>query len=599
MNGIVRYLALSGLLANLAAATVLVHFGTSGLTLHQYVSRGVQTLDRGGSSTRPVARVAQYLLLDSGLIADPDDRYPRHIDFELPRWRGDGANALRRDTAPRYTAAGMPIPITDSVGWNAHPPPRLTSVPVDSVAGLRAALREAVAGSEIVLAPGTYRLDGDLALDADGSAEKPLRVRGADIGSTIVELAGGARLAVRGSYWVLSDLILRGGCGEPGCEHAVQVETDADALTVRNLFASGFRHLLGTAPGTAPAVVGLIDAVTVVGGTASDDRLHWPRHALREIRVPPGPRGMVVLCTPPGTGGDCDTDRLTKAVRRVEADGLVLIRSGTYRQAATIKKPGLHLLAEPGAKLYGAAVRGKGALVTRADVTIEGLECSHVKVPDGNGTCLRQESGDVTLHGVHFHHAQMGLLSGHRGGHIRIYDSYFHGSGFDESGSLGHNVYVNSGVLEFVRSWSLAARNAGHELKSRAARTLIRDSLIASLNARDSRLIDTPLGGLLEVRDSVLGEGPRSENWDLIGYGLEVKGKRKAHPAGRIIVTGNTIFIDRARDARLMQHRHADAVQFTSNVVIGNAAPPEDNAHFRSRRAAGVGDYPQLRPVTQ
>ncbi|MFN2289209.1 MAG: hypothetical protein ABR578_12840 [Chromatocurvus sp.] len=71
--------------------------------------------------------------------------------------------------------------------------------------------------------------------------------------------------------------------------------------------------------------------------------------------------------------------------------------------------------------------------------------------------------------GVHFHHAQMAVLTGHEGGHIRIQDSYFHDSGADGLGNLGHNIYVNSGELTFSRSWSLTARNAGQEIKSTAA----------------------------------------------------------------------------------------------------------------------------------
>jgi hypothetical protein len=256
------------------------------------------------------------------------------------------------------------------------------------------------------------------------------------------------------------------------------------------------------------------------------------------------------------------------------------------------------LLAEPGAKLFETSTGGKGALVVRQDARIEGLECSHIKVSDGNGCCVRQDSGNVELIGVHFHHSQMGMLTGHKGGEITVTDSYFHDSGYDESGQLGHNIYVNSGTFRFVRSWSLAARNAGHEIKSRAVRTTIQDSFIASLNARDSRLIDLPNGGNTSIKSSVLGEGPCSENWELIGYGLEAAKDLPDSALHKLSVEGNTVYIDRPAGAKFVNAKRGGRVAIYDNVLIGSNDIPKGNTHFKSRAAAGVGAYPVMPRLT-
>jgi hypothetical protein len=364
---------------------------------------------------------------------------------------------------------------------------------------------------------------------------------------------------------------------------------------VRNIFATGFKHLVQPLGGQqARLPEGLVDGVTIIGGNIQSPDQSFAEVAVRELVSEPD----VVLCPETDQSAGCTTNRLTTAVRKAPEGGTVLIRTGTYRQAAVLNRDGIHLLAEPGARLFETSTGGKGALVVRRDARIEGLECSHVRVSDGNGCCVRQDSGNVELIGVHFHHSQMGMLTGHKGGEITVTDSYFHDSGYDGSGQLGHNIYVNSGTFRFVRSWSLAARNAGHEIKSRADQTTIQDSFIASLNARDSRLIDLPNGGYASIRGSVLGEGPRSENWELIGYGLETTDNLTDSVHHTLNVEGNTIYIDRPAGAKVVNAGRGGRVAILDNVLIGSDDIPEGNTFFKSRAAAGIGDYPSMPRLT-
>ena len=598
MKLLFRYFLVSGLMAHLIIVAVFVHFRSTGLTPHRYVQKGIQVLDRDSSPTRHIARTARLVLLNSGLVTDPIAEYPPDLSIKLPQWRGTGANALRKDTAPRYSTDGKPIATTDHGLWALSTPPAMRSVLVDSIADLKKALLNARPGDAITVKPGHYLLSEQLERGAVGTPDTPLMLRGGDVTGTVLELRDGGNLAVNGKYWNLSDLIVRGQCTQGTCSHLVDVGNRADGFTVRNLFASGLRSLLHASTTPDPAASGLIDGVTLVGARVATSALDWPQTAVREISIPRGTDKFLVVCAQKDSAQGCDSDDLSQSLKRLSDGGLLLMRSGRYQQAATLRTRDLHILAEPGAILHRKSVQGKGALVINASVTIEGLACSHIKVNDGNGCCIRQQHGDVTLIGVHFHHAQMGILTGHNGGKIQIFDSYFHDSGYDESGQLGHNIYVNSGTLEFVRSWSIAARNAGHELKSRASKTIIADSLLASLNARDSRLVDVPNAGILEVRGSVLGEGPRSENWDVIGYGLELKNGKRTHETNTVTIRGNTIYVDRPQGANLLNAKFASSVDFTENTVIGNTSTPRGNAHFDSRKEAGATAYPALHPKT-
>jgi hypothetical protein len=592
------YFFVSGLIVHVALLSIFLHFKSTGVTPYYYVQKGISFLDQDTSPTRHVARVARLLLLDSGLVTDPIGEYPPDLTIDLPQWQGVGANVLRTPTLPRYTSQGVPVSTADRDLWALSQPPALRSIYVDSVDTLERELMRAQPGDEIVLKPGHYRISRPLQLRANGSAKKPLVLRGQKIGAAVIELHDEAPLVVEGSYWNLSDLIIRGNCGENPCAYVLEPGDQANGFTARNLFISGARAFIAPSSAPLPGSTGLLDGITLVGGRIAESALSWTQRAIRNIDIPQGPNNLVVVCTHQDAAPSCDTESLSDAVQRIAEGGLVLLRSGVYEQAATLRKHGLHLLAEPGATLRGKSTQGKGALVVDASVTIEGLECSHIKVGDGNGCCVRQQRGDLTLLGVHFHHSQMGILTGHNGGNIRIYDSYFHDSGYDESGQLGHNIYVNSGTLEFLRSWTLAARNAGHELKSRAERTFIEGSLIASLNARDSRLIDVPDGGMLEIRGSVLGEGPRSENWDLIGYGLELGDRGLKYGKNSISIKHNTIYVDRPQGANLLNEKHAASIGMADNVIIGHAAATPGNTHFGNREDAGAAAYPDLRPQT-
>jgi len=510
----------------LTIAAVYLHYRHTGLTPHRYIGLGIDRIDAENSPIRrQAAMLARTHLLSSRLVKDHIKTYPPGLQMPLPTWRGNGANALRDPVRPRYRNNGEPIALAETGHWSLHEPqtPGL-DISVDSTEGLVNAMATVGQGARIALEPGIYTISTPLTLDAVGTAEQPLQLSASRLGEAVLVFKDGGSLRVSEPHWAVTDLIIPGECRKAGCTPPLVLGERAAHFTARNLFVTGVDLLLSSLQEARPHEVALLEGITLLNGQVSAPHLRAREIAVRQISQANQENALITLCPSARAAADCNTTSLAAAAKKVATGGLILIRRGEYRQAAHFRAPGIHLLAEPGARLLGTATEGKGAIVVSASITIEGLECSGIVVADGNGACLRQNRGDVTLLGVHFHHAQMALLSGHEGGRTRIYDSYFHDSGADGNGNLGHNIYINSGQLDFVRSWSLMARNAGHELKSRAVQTRLKDCLIASVNARDSRLVDIPDGGELIMTGCVLGKGPRSENQDMIGFGLEIGG---------------------------------------------------------------------------
>jgi hypothetical protein len=580
---------------------VYTHYQLTGLTPHRYTTLLIERVNSPSSTLRQqTAALIRATTLESGLIADPLSAYPPDLQMPLPTWRGNGASPLRSSVAPRYRPDGQPIALADSNLWALHTPQTpLRDVRVASSEALTQAVQRAKPGMRIVLEPGHYIINQPLALAAEGNRESPLQISADRLGDAVLTFRDGGALNVTGAFWTVSDLVLRGECADP-CRGLLMLDADAAFFTARNLFVSGADQLLAPATGQEPGndmPPALAEGITLLGGDLAAPGFAKRATSVRRLLPPTGPGAFLVVCPSMVTARNCDTTSLEAAARQVAAGGMIFLRRGDYRQAAHFRTPGVHLLAEPGARLLDTATGGKGAIVVSADITVEGLECSGVTVSSGNGACLRQNRGDVTLLGVHFHHSQMGVLTGHEGGNITIYDSYLHDSGSGGRGNLGHNVYVNSGRLAFIRSWSLMARNAGHEIKSRAERTLLQDCLVASVNARDSRLVDVPEGGVLEISGCVLGEGPRSENWDMIGYGLEIGDKAPPHAENVVRLVGNTFYSDRPQGTMLLNAAELGETFFERNITIGVRGADDIASAYPDRESAGVPAFPVLKAL--
>jgi hypothetical protein len=316
-------------------------------------------------------------------------------------------------------------------------------------------------------------------------------------------------------------------------------------------------------------------------------------------------------CPAGGARPECDYDSLQDALNAALPGDQVVLAPGVYAEGAIIGTPDLVLRAEPGAHLRGHAVEGKAALVVKAPgVLIDGIECSEIAVRDNNGACIRIEGDDLTVRNVHFHDNQQGILSGPGGGVLLVEDSLFERNGF---GGQAHGVYIGRPVETFVfrNNRILATTGAGHGLKSRARRTIIEKNVIAGLDGQDSRAIDLPDGGEVEIRNNVLEKGPNSENAQMIGLALE----GPLHDANQTLIEGNLLLFDTlptgivqslGQALGLMPARgtviHSKSpgpVVLRDNVIVGArevgaGVIEEANRTYRSRREAGLPPFPAL-----
>ncbi|MCW8832333.1 MAG: hypothetical protein OQK09_09935 [Colwellia sp.] len=286
---------------------------------------------------------------------------------------------------------------------------------------------------------------------------------------------------------------------------------------------------------------------------------------------------------------------LQVAMKQAQQGSLIEIAAGNYFDGGVLKADDVTIKAEQGAHLSGFSIKGKGSLVIQGDNTrIFGLECSQVSVADNNGACVRLEGRNLQLSNVYFHDSQQGLLSGKGSGLILIENSRF-----ERLGKLGqaHGIYVGSGELFITNSHFLSSKDEGHEIKSRATKTIIQDTTIASLYGRDSRLIDVSSGGILEVTGCVLQQGNNTSNSDLIGFALE----GTKHKINTIKIQNNIFLLDRERGNRLLHTRgKIESMNVSNNIIIGRLSGnqfDESNTFYKNRKVANLKPFPALAKI--
>ena len=293
-----------------------------------------------------------------------------------------------------------------------------------------------------------------------------------------------------------------------------------------------------------------------------------------------GPRELHVCSSEDSA---CDFRTIANAVKAAETGDIIRIAPGVYEEAAVLRAHSVTILAERGAHMRNVAAENKAALVIKGDnITIKGLECSGIRVPDRNGACIRLEGKNLTLQDVYFHDSESGILGG--GGRLLIEDSRFERLGADTGQS--HGLYVWGDEVIIRNSWFLSGKQQGHEIKSGAARTVIEESLLASLDGQDSRLLDAMKGGEVIIRNSILEMGPKSANHEMIGVGYE----GISHKVNSALIEGNTIIIDRPGG---VLYGGPVSAQIRNNVIIGGEQI-DKNEWFPDRESAGIPPYPLL-----
>ena len=169
----------------------------------------------------------------------------------------------------------------------------------------------------------------------------------------------------------------------------------------------------------------------------------------------------------------------------------------------------------------GQSSQGKAIWVIAGnDTRIENIEFSGARVADQNGAGIRQEGANLLVEHCYFHDNQEGSLAADNPSSSIVIDS----SVFARNGAgdgFSHNIYINH-VRGFTLRYSYSTdARVGHLVKSRALRNYILYDRLTGERGTDSYELDVPNGGLSYVIGTVIQQGSRTQNPNMLAYGEE------------------------------------------------------------------------------
>jgi len=238
---------------------------------------------------------------------------------------------------------------------------------------------------------------------------------------------------------------------------------------------------------------------------------------------------------------------LSAACSAAAAGDTIAVEAGTYVNDFATVNVALHIVAVGGVVNEVATVPppdDKGLITDNAALTIQGFTFTGGSdgSPDGNVCGIRYEGGgNLSVSYCHFFDMQEGLLGGpDPTATVTIDHCEFNNNGTGDG--LTHNLYIGSVAKLVVTNSYFHDANVGHEIKSRAAETIISDNIIADgPTGTASYDIDIPNGGVAEITGNVIEKGPDASNWPAIHYGGETQ---YAYARNSLTISGNTIIND-------------------------------------------------------
>ena len=184
----------------------------------------------------------------------------------------------------------------------------------------------------------------------------------------------------------------------------------------------------------------------------------------------------------------------------------------------------------------------KGIILTFSSLTVRGLAFIGAQISNdlgGNGAGIRDQNPDNTpaslvVDNSAFHDNQEGILQCCDAQEtITITNSRFRNNGNSDPDFFQHGIYINQAANLTVANSLFCGQLIGHDIKSRAAQTVVVGSQIytgegapvwtgchtgnASVN------IEAPNGGIVVVAGNTLVQGPSAQNHKIVSYGAEGK----------------------------------------------------------------------------
>jgi hypothetical protein len=153
---------------------------------------------------------------------------------------------------------------------------------------------------------------------------------------------------------------------------------------------------------------------------------------------------------------------------------------------------------------------------------------------------------------------------------IRIVGSEFIANGKCVK-SCAHGIYINHVALLHVERSKFSDTHSGRQIKSRASRTEVINSVLQDgPDGTSSYLIEAPNGGTLIVEGNTMEKGPKAENQ---ANAIMIGAEGITQPTEELIFKNNSFTNDQNRPTTFVHNITATRAQLTGNVFKGQVRP--------------------------
>ncbi len=261
---------------------------------------------------------------------------------------------------------------------------------------------------------------------------------------------------------------------------------------------------------------------------------------------------------------------ISAAVAAARDGDVVAVQAGTYVNDFATIDARITLQGVGGMVHVKATVPppdGKAIFTVNTDATFSQFEFSGAQVADMNGAGIRLQSGNLTVLNCYFHDNQTGILTNYDPtATLTIRNSEFARNSASDGWS--HGIYVGGIAKVTIDSSYFHDSAVGHQIKSRAAETVITNSRIADFSSTASYSIDVPNGGRVVLENNLIQQGANSQNPAIVSFGAE----GNLYAGSSISMRGNTVVNELAGGGPLLWNAAGAPATMADTKVFGLTA---------------------------
>lgn len=375
-----------------------------------------------------------------------------------------------------------------------------------------------------------------------------------DVNKVVLWLAGVAVALLAAGGLVHADMLIKLKSGQV---HRLPV-------TAQDLESITFTEDQVQKPGQPAAVSA--DVIPTPGFT--EDQVQKPEAPAAEAKPAASAPGQVIQVGPQRPY------KTPSAAAQVATHGAIVeIDAGTYQGDVAVWRQHNLTLRGVGGRAHleaaGNAAERKAIWVIKGNnATIENIEFSGAQVSDKNGAGIRLEGSGLTIRNSHFHHNEMGILTGKKpNSDILIEGSEFNNNtvDYERYRRLGHNIYIGEVRRFTLRNSYTHDAHVGHNVKSRARENYILYNRIMDEENGSSYLVDLSEGGDAYLIGNLFRQSPLTENTTLISFASE---HNRDNPQQSLYVINNT-FINDNQEGIFVNNRSVAPATLINNLFVG------------------------------